>query len=65
MPDPDFLDEPVGERAARNPDFPVMVESCHDRRLAHRLTDDPELSGCAPSREDDDGIPVTRLRPID
>lgn len=41
MADRDFLDELVDERATRNPDFPRMVESYHDRRLARRLKDDP------------------------
>ena len=33
----------LDERAARNPDFPAMVESYHDRRLARRLKEDPEF----------------------
>lgn len=65
MPDRDFLDELVGERTARNPDFPAMVESFHDRRLARRLKDDPEFSGFAPLRADDDVVPVTYVHPID
>jgi hypothetical protein len=65
MPDRDFLDEVVDERTARNPDFPAMVESFHDRRVARQLTDDPEFSDFAPLREDDDVVPVTRVRPID
>jgi hypothetical protein len=65
MPDRDFLDELIGERTARNPDFPAMVESFHDRRPAGRLKDDPEFSGFAPLREDDDVVSVTHVSPID
>jgi hypothetical protein len=65
MADRDFLDELVDERTARNPDFPAMVESCHDRRLARRLKDDPEFSGFAPLRKGDDVVPVMHVRPID
>jgi len=43
MPDRDFLDELVDERTARNSDFPTMVASYHDRRLARRLEADPEF----------------------
>lgn len=65
MPDRDFLDELVDQRAARDPGFPAMIEPFHDRRLARRLKDDPELSGFASLREDDDVVPVARVRPID
>ena len=65
MPDRDFLDELVGERTARNPDFPAMVESFHDRRYARRLKGDPEFTGFAPLQKDDDVVRVTRVRPID
>jgi hypothetical protein len=40
VPEREFLDELIDERATRNPDFPRMVESYHDRRLARRLKDD-------------------------
>jgi hypothetical protein len=43
VPDRDLLDELVGEQTARNPDFPTVVESYHDRRLARRLKEDPEF----------------------
>lgn len=32
MPDPDFLDELIDERTARNPDFPQMVDAAARRR---------------------------------
>jgi len=32
MGDPDFLDEVVDERSARNPEFPAMVEAAERRR---------------------------------
>lgn len=41
VPEREFLDELIDERATRNLDFPRMVESYHDRRLARRLEDDP------------------------
>ena len=43
MPDREFLDELIDERTARNPDFPRMVESYYDRRLARRLEEDSEF----------------------
>lgn len=43
VPDRDFLDELIDERIARNPNFPAMVESHHDRRLARRLEEDPDF----------------------
>lgn len=42
-----------------------MVEFFNYRRLARRLKEDPEFSGFAPLREDDDVVPVTRVRPTD
>lgn len=44
MPDRDFLDELIDERIARNPNFPAMVESYHDRRLARRIEEDPGIA---------------------
>ena len=36
--DPDFLDEIIDERAARNPAFPALVEAAERRReLLHEL----------------------------
>ncbi len=45
MPDPDFLDELIDERTARNPDFPQMVDAAARRRallgaLAERRRED-------------------------
>jgi hypothetical protein len=40
VPEGEFLDELIDERATRNPDFPRMVESYYDRRLARRLKED-------------------------
>lgn len=39
--DPDLLDEIVGERRAKDPAFPALVEAAHERRrMLRRLTED-------------------------
>lgn len=64
VPERDFLDELIEERTACSPGFQAMAQSYYDRCLARRFEDEPEFSGFAPLREDDDVVPVTRVRPV-
>ena len=46
MPDPDFLDEIIDERAEQNPEFPELVEAAIRRRaLLRELTEKRSSAG--------------------
>jgi hypothetical protein len=48
MTEPDFLDELIDERTARNPDFPKLVEAAERRRMPLEARGQAEdEAGCA------------------